>query len=145
VVKTPELPMRRFDSLIAEGAVPQPDYLKMDVQGFELNVLKGCGDRLQSILGVRLETQLRPMYRRQALFGDIYEFMRQQGFLLRDLRVTYPVAYEVVEIEAYFSRDPRSIGNKLAAFRIWELLHDMPPGRNVAGRSGRIEWISLPL
>jgi FkbM family methyltransferase len=61
VVKTIDVEMRRFDSLIAEGAIPQPDFLKIDSQGFELNILDGCGDRLRDVIGIRLETQLRPL------------------------------------------------------------------------------------
>jgi FkbM family methyltransferase len=35
------LPVRRLDGLIADGVVPAPSFLKLDVQGFELRVLEG--------------------------------------------------------------------------------------------------------
>ena len=138
-------PMRRMDSLIAEGALPQPDFMKIDAQGFELNVLKGLGDRIRDLLGIRLETQLRPIYKGQALFPEIYEWMRERGFILRDLRMTYPFQYEVVELEAYFSLDPKDAGSRFSALKIWELAHDIPPGRTITLRAGQIDWVSLPV
>jgi FkbM family methyltransferase len=144
VVRTAELPMRRFDSVIREGTIPSIDFLKIDSQGFELNVLQGFGAELDKLLGVRLETQFRPMYKNQGLFHDIYDYLSARGFILRDLRLTYPTVFEVVELEAYFSRDPQTIGDRVVALKLWDLLHDIPPGRTVALRpDGRIDWITM--
>jgi hypothetical protein len=136
------MPMRRIDSLIAEGALPQPDFLKIDAQGFELNVLKGCGANLRDVVGIRLETQLRPLYKDQATFFEIYAFLRGYGFILRDIRLTYPIGYEIVEIEAFFSQNPPQAGRH-EVIRIWELLHDIPPGRTVEVRDGRVHFSTL--
>jgi len=139
------LPMRRFDSLIEKGVIPDPDFVKMDCQGFELHVLRGFGRHLAKVLGVRLETHLRPLYKGQALFGDIYEYMRSQGFILRDLRSAYPFLYELVELEAFFSQDPLTAGDRFQALKIWELLHAIPPGQTFSSTAGRLDWKELPL
>jgi FkbM family methyltransferase len=131
VVSTPDIPMRRFDSLIAEGVIPVPDFVKIDAQGFEYNILQGFGKELEKVLGFRMEVQLRPMYKGQALFPDILNFMRSRGFILRDLRPLYPEVYEVLELEIYFSREPSAVQERFRELKIWELLHDIPPGRTV--------------
>jgi hypothetical protein len=87
--------MRRLDTLMAEGVIPQPDFIKIDAQGFELNILKGCGDKLRNLIGIRLEAQLRPLYKEQPTFFDIYSFMNNAGLILRDIRLTYPIGYEL--------------------------------------------------
>ncbi len=102
VVRTLDLTVRRLDSLIREQAVPQPDFLKIDAQGFESAILQGCGAALDSIVGLRFETQLRPIYKGRATFFALYELLRARDFILRDLRVTHSVAYKVVELEAFF-------------------------------------------
>jgi FkbM family methyltransferase len=144
VVRTVDLPMRRFDSLIGEGAIPQPDFLKIDAQGFELNVLKGCGERLRDVIGIRLETQLRPLYKGQATFFDIHAFLLGEGHILRDLRLTQPIGHEVVEMEAFFSQDP-ALGQDLGVLKIWELIHDIPPGRTVQVNGSAIQFTTLML
>ncbi len=142
VMRTVEMPMRRLDTLISEGATPQPDFLKIDAQGFELNILQGCGSALQSVVGLRLETQLRPLYKNQATLFGLYEYLRSQNFILRDLRVTYPIGYEVVELEAFFSKPPDA-GPERDRLRIWEVLHDIPSGRTVQVTNGRIQFSAL--
>ncbi|MFH0938675.1 MAG: FkbM family methyltransferase [Planctomycetota bacterium] len=61
------------------GAV---DILKLDLQGFELPALRGCGALLPKIKTILLEVEFLPMYEGQALFGDIDAFLRTNGFQL---------------------------------------------------------------
>lgn len=42
------VPVHRADSLVNSGTVPAPDLLKIDVEGFEENVLRGCGALLRA-------------------------------------------------------------------------------------------------
>jgi FkbM family methyltransferase len=146
VVSTPNLPMRRFDTLISSRTIPAPTFLKIDAQGFEYNVLSGFGAELQKVAGLRFETQMRRLYKGQKLFHDVYEFLRTNGFILRDVRITYPFAYEVVELEVFFSRDPRHVSGADATrlLRIWDLLHDIPPGRTISLTNGQINWLTMP-
>ena len=85
VVKEIPVALFRMDSIVQS----QPDVIKLDTQGTELDVLKGAGDLLRGTLAVELEVEFVPQYVGQALFADIDEFMRSQGFQLRGLRRTY--------------------------------------------------------
>ena len=57
------------------------DYLKIDVQGAELDVLKGATRVLKDVLVVQTEVEFVPIYRGQPLFSDIDRFLRAQGFM----------------------------------------------------------------
>ena len=64
----------------------QPDMLKIDTQGTELDILHGAGRLLDEVKAVELEVEFVPQYEGQALFADVDCFMRSKGFMLRGLR-----------------------------------------------------------
>lgn len=67
----------------------QPDVMKVDTQGTELDVPQGAGRLLDSVLAVELEVEFVPQYVGQALFADVDTFLRRQNLMLRGLRRTY--------------------------------------------------------
>lgn len=56
--------------------------LKIDVQGFELEVLRGCGTLLQEIDYCYVECSYQELYKGQPLVNDILDFMHSAGFIL---------------------------------------------------------------
>jgi FkbM family methyltransferase len=51
------VPMRRLDRLFAEGLIPKTDFVKVDVEGYEKDVLLGARDLFQAgVLGMHTET-----------------------------------------------------------------------------------------
>ena len=62
------------------------DLLKIDVQGGELNVLKGALDLLREVSIVLTEVEFSAVYEDQPLFADIDKFLRDQGFFLHDFK-----------------------------------------------------------
>jgi FkbM family methyltransferase len=62
------------------------DVLKVDVQGAELDVLRGAETSLRSVRGLELEVEFQALYVGQPLFGQVDEFLRLHGFTLWRLR-----------------------------------------------------------
>ena len=56
------------------------DFIKIDIQGGELNVLKGADTTLERTLGLELEVEFIDMYKSQPLFGDLCELLSKKGF-----------------------------------------------------------------
>jgi FkbM family methyltransferase len=56
------------------------DFIKIDVQGGELSVLKGAANTLNKILGAEVEVEFLQIYQGQPLFGEICDFMSSFGF-----------------------------------------------------------------
>src|SRR6516165_10730531 len=79
VVKTYPVETRRLDDITQAAGV---DFLKIDVQGGEMLVLRGAAERLKSALVVHTEVEFVPLYKDQPLFSDIDAHLRARGFLL---------------------------------------------------------------
>jgi FkbM family methyltransferase len=62
------------------------DVLKIDVQGAELDVLRGAEAGLPSVRALELEVEFQQLYVGQPLFGDVDAFLRERGFVLWRLR-----------------------------------------------------------
>jgi FkbM family methyltransferase len=56
--------------------------MKLDVQGAELDVLRGAGAVLGDVVMLELELSFNRMYSGQPLFGDVDGFLAQHGFQL---------------------------------------------------------------
>ena len=57
-------------------------FLKLDVQGFEMEVLKGAQANFDKIKMLHVELTLDELYKNGALFDDIYTYLRSVGFKL---------------------------------------------------------------
>lgn len=57
-------------------------FLKIDTQGFEAEVLKGCTAALPRIHGVQLELSTVPLYEGQQLYRYFFDLFESQGFTL---------------------------------------------------------------
>jgi len=58
------------------------DFLKLDIQGAELDAINSAQTLLRNVLVVHTEIEFIPMYKNQPLFGDVDRKLRELGFLL---------------------------------------------------------------
>jgi FkbM family methyltransferase len=73
------------DALTAAG-VDAPDFIELDTQGSELEILRGAEQLIgSSVLGLQVEVEFGQMYVDQALFADIDRYLCNLGFYLLDL------------------------------------------------------------
>tara|TARA_R110002012_G_scaffold59249_2_gene154703 strand:- start:60 stop:707 length:648 start_codon:yes stop_codon:yes gene_type:complete len=74
--------VKRFDQLVKEEDLDISDYnlLNVDVQGYELEVLKGMGDYLNQIELIIAEVNRAEMYKDCPLIEDIDDYLSVFGF-----------------------------------------------------------------
>ena len=70
-----------LDELGQSLALPQCDFLSLDTQGSELDILKGAEITLNNCVGLQLEVAFAEVYEGQPLFSDIDAFLRSKGFV----------------------------------------------------------------
>jgi len=89
---TIEIETTTLDLFCQAEVIDEIDFLQIDVQGAELQVLEGASWILESsILAVQSEVEFSHLYVNQPLFADVDTYLRQQGFALFDLSNSYGV------------------------------------------------------
>lgn len=61
--------------------IEEVDFLKLDVQGAEMDVLRGASRILHSVLAIQTEVEFVPIYENQPLFADVDQLLRSHGFM----------------------------------------------------------------
>lgn len=79
--------VRRLDDVVKEEGLTfeGPLMLKIDVQGFEMSVLRGALETLPRVSVLQCELALIPSYEGGATFVEVREFLRERGFVLAHL------------------------------------------------------------
>ena len=128
-----EVECERYDTLMANGEVPQPDAIKIDVQGFEYQVLEGFGNALNECLGVKVEAHFRPIYHGQKLLHDMVDLLARTGLSLRRIQPVDHFDGDIVEVDAWFTCSPeraRTLSEERAAkLAFLEKVWEIPPRR----------------
>ena len=87
IVGEVEVMASTFDQIELPGDL-SCDVLKLDVQGAELDVLRGAQRRLSTeIVAVVVEVVFQRVYHEQPMFRDIDGYLSEQGFKLFDLDI----------------------------------------------------------
>jgi FkbM family methyltransferase len=94
------------DAFLKEHGLTRVDLLKIDVQGFDLEVLLGASDALSTgvVQNVLVELNFVPMYEGQAQAPDIIEFLRSHGLFLTDHYEKKRQGHTIAWSTALFSR-----------------------------------------
>jgi len=104
----------RLDDFLIE-AVDNTDemriYLKMDTQGYDLEVFSGAGTVLKNIVALQSEVSAVPIYHNMPNILDSISFFQEAGFSLSGM---YPVTYvnttlQVVEFDCLMVRPDTKI------------------------------------
>jgi len=74
-----------LDKLLKTSAFEKPDFIKIDTQGYELEILKGGEKTLANAEFVLLEVSLLDIYIDSPLISDTIAFMKERGFVVYDI------------------------------------------------------------
>jgi len=79
-----------LDAELEANAISDVDFVKLDVQGSELAILRGSHRLLRHhIFGLELEVEFLEVYKGQPLFADVDSYVKPFGFELFDLNGSY--------------------------------------------------------
>jgi FkbM family methyltransferase len=78
-----------LDNFCESESIDEIDFLQIDVQGADLDVLQGATKILDSVLAIQIEVEFSHLYINQPLFADVDSFLRKNGFTLFDISSAY--------------------------------------------------------
>ncbi len=76
------VPVTTLDTVLADSLWPGSVLLKLDVQGAELDVLRGAAMLLAKLDWVYLEVSFVELYEGQPLAAEVDEWLKERGFVL---------------------------------------------------------------
>ena len=80
--------IRTLDEIIIDQEIIKPVLIKIDVQGFELEVLKGAEKILEKTNYLLIEVSEKEMYQHQPLSNEIITFLQDRNFQI--LKQSFP-------------------------------------------------------
>jgi FkbM family methyltransferase len=84
--ETIKLATVKLDDYLPQAGVANVDFMELDTQGTELDILVGAESLLkESVLGLKIEAEYSHFYVNQPLFADLDVFARSCGFVLFDM------------------------------------------------------------
>ena len=86
IVKKIRLKADTLDNQLENNGISEINFIKIDAQGHELPILKGCERLLEGVVGLELEAGFVPLYKGQPLFDEMDRHVRDRGFELFDLK-----------------------------------------------------------
>jgi FkbM family methyltransferase len=108
VDRTERVEVRRLDAIFADcvaGLESPRVFLKIDTQGWDLEVLAGASGCLDAVAGLQIELAVDPLYEGAPTYLEALAFVRELGFAVTGF---FPVVADeqsrVVEFDGVFTR-----------------------------------------
>jgi len=107
-VATEAVEVRALDSVFSQYyRAGDKVFVKLDTQGYEMNVLAGAARSLPSVVGLQTELAFVPLYGGEASIGQMLEHLGNLGFSLRALTPAFEDAHgRLLQADALFFREP---------------------------------------
>ncbi len=97
-----KVPLERLDGFIERKNLPNPDIIKLDIQGYELVALTGAKAALNCSKAVITEVSFCNFYSGQADFHKLVSFLADHGFSISAFGHGIGVAKELTQADVLF-------------------------------------------
>ncbi len=101
------IPLDTIDNLLAAGKLAAPDLVKLDVQGFEMHVLRGGQQMFDTAEVFIIETNLYRFMPDCPLVHEVMAYMAERGYRMFDLAgsLRRPFENDLAQIDIVFVKE----------------------------------------
>ncbi|MHB1080823.1 MAG: FkbM family methyltransferase [Prosthecobacter sp.] len=105
-IGTEAVKVEQLDNVLKCIGLESIDLLKIDTQGFDLEVLKGAKDAIEAkkVKNILLEVNFSKMYSGQSSFTEILAFLGDHGYALVDFYQKARIGHRISWCNALFTR-----------------------------------------
>lgn len=106
-IGTETIRIARLSDILSPDDITGSALLKIDVQGFEGEVLRGCEDMLDRFEWIYCEASFRELYAGQPLAHEIVAWLARRGFVMTGVETHPTMIFDgrAVQADFLFSRD----------------------------------------
>ena len=117
---TQPMPMKTLDDVVSGRNMTGPILIKEDVQGYELEVLRGANETLRKTEVILLEVSTLPYNIGAPLFSDVVAFMADRKFLVYDVCQFHRRDCDLViyQMDVLFVREDSALRAEKPFFRV---------------------------
>ncbi|WP_205943487.1 FkbM family methyltransferase [Pedobacter polaris] len=94
----------KLDDFLKQENLLQPDLIKLDIQGYELEALKGATAILQHTKYIIMEVSFIEYYKNQPLFEEVILFMNSHNFKVKAFGQNIPKGKNLSQIDILFAK-----------------------------------------
>ena len=91
-----------LDEYVSKFNLPLPNLIKLDIQGYELQAMRGAEKCLNHATFIICEVSLVEFYKGQALFPEIISFLSDRNFMLHAFGANTPIGQKVSQTDVLF-------------------------------------------
>lgn len=106
-VRRIDVPVNRPEAILDDilGDRKRP-FVKIDTQGFEMEIIRGFGPRVKDVVGWQIELSVEPLYEGQPMIEEVISNMRSNGFSLWRIvpGLRDPATLQAFELDGIFFR-----------------------------------------
>lgn len=74
----------RMEDFMKQLSIDNFDFMKIDVEGFSLQVLKGFGNKIKKTKYIQMEVETKEVWKNQSYYKEVLKYMKTMGFELLD-------------------------------------------------------------
>ncbi len=107
-IKKEKIRVVTLDSIFSKICKPEDKvFLKIDVQGFEENMLRGAKESIKHVSGIQIELSIVPLYSNELLFDVMISYLNKLGFKLYSLEPGFsnPTTGQLLQVDGIFFKD----------------------------------------
>lgn len=99
------VPVATVDQYASVNHIDNIYLIKIDVQGYEMHVLRGAEETLEKAQYILVEAGIQRLYEGAPRFSDVFEYLSDRGFHLMSLRAWHRGNRVLMETDMLFRRN----------------------------------------